>query len=154
MLNEPTHEKMVAMRCYGMAAAFQEFLEKPDNEDLTVQDLVGLLVDREWSRRQERSLQNRLRTAKLREKACPEDINFRHPRGLDRSVIQKLLTSRWVVNHETVILTGPTGAGKTWIGCALCTQAWGTCSSSASMANCFRCPSRPVSLSVQSLDLE
>jgi len=80
-------------------------------------------VDREWTKRQDRRLTNRLKGARLREPACLEDVNYRHPRGLDRSVMQRLTTCQWVKNHEAVLITGATGLGKTWLACALAHQA-------------------------------
>ncbi len=80
-------------------------------------------MDREWTKRQDRRLTNRLKGARLREPACLEDVNYRHPRGLDRSVMQRLTTCQWVKNHEAVLITGATGLGKTWLACALAHQA-------------------------------
>ena len=81
------------------------------------------MVDREWTEREQRRLTRRLQTAKLREQACIEDIDYRHPRNLDRSVIQRLATCQWIKRHENLILCGPTGVGKTWICCALANKA-------------------------------
>jgi DNA replication protein DnaC len=81
------------------------------------------MVDREWTARQERRLKYRIGRAKLREEACVEDINYRHPRGLDRSVMQRLVTCQWAKRHENIILTGKTGLGKTWLACALAHKA-------------------------------
>lgn len=123
MLNEPTHQKLMAMRLLGMAAAFQRYLEEGSNNQLTFEERFGLMVEREYSERSERRLKQRLGRAKLREPACFEDINFRHPRGLDRSVVQRLATCQWVAKHENILLTGPTGIGKTWLACAFTQKA-------------------------------
>lgn len=123
MLNEQTHQKLVAMKLHGMAAAFQQYLDGPAKDNLSFEERVGMMVDREWTVRQERRLKKRLGGAKLREPACIEDIDYRHPRNLDRSVVQRLSACRWVHNHENVIITGATGLGKTWIACALANQA-------------------------------
>ncbi len=119
MLNEETHEKLVAMRLRGFASGFQEILDQKGPDKLSFEERFGILVDREWTERQERSLKRRLQIAKLRERACLEDLDYRHPRGLDRSVMQRLGTCRWLTEHENVIITGKTGVGKTWIACAL-----------------------------------
>ena len=123
MLNEQTHQKLVAMKLHAMAASFQEYMEQVDEEKLSFEERLGLMVDREWNERQQRRISRRLQLAKLREQACVEDIDFRSPRNLDRSVVQRLSTCQWIHRHENLILTGPTGIGKTWIGCALANKA-------------------------------
>ena len=123
MLTEQTIEKLHQMRLRGIAAAYQESLERTGDHDLSFEDRFGLMVDREWNERQNRSLKRRLQLAKLREPACIEDVNYRHPRGLDRSVIERLATCQWITHHDNVLLTGPTGVGKTWLACALGHQA-------------------------------
>jgi DNA replication protein DnaC len=119
MLNEETYDKLVAMKLRGLAACFHDLLEQKGPDKLTFEERFGLMVDREWTERQERRLIRRLQIARLREPACLEDLDYRHPRGLDRSVMQRLGTLRWVREHENVIITGKTGVGKTWIACAL-----------------------------------
>jgi DNA replication protein DnaC len=124
MLNEETHNKLTSMKLYGLAAAFQGYLEQARGADeLSFDERFGIFVDREWTDRQDRRLTNRLKGAKLREPACLEDVDYRHPRGLDRSVMQRLTTCQWVKKHEAVLLTGATGLGKTWLACALAHQA-------------------------------
>jgi len=123
MLNEQTHQKLVAMKLYALAAAFQEYLDKIDDSQLCFEERFGLMVDRQWTEREQRRMNRRLQVAKLREQACMENIDYRHPRNLDRSVIQRLATCQWIANHENLLLTGPTGIGKTWIACALANQA-------------------------------
>jgi len=90
---------------------------------MSFDERFGIFVDREWTDRQDRRLTNRLKGAKLREPACLEDVDYRHPRGLDRSVMQRLTTCQWVKTHEAVLITGATGLGKTWLACALAHQA-------------------------------
>jgi len=123
MVNEETHQKLVAMKQHGLAAAFDEYLKERRHDKLSFEERFGLMVDREWTERQQRRLKRRLSTAKLREPACVEDINYRHPRNLDRSVMQRLSTCRWVAEHENVVITGATGLGKTWLACALANKA-------------------------------
>ena len=123
MLSEETHQKLVMMRLNGMAAAFDEYLKERRHDKLTFEERFGLLVDREWTERQQRRLKRRLSSARLREPACVEDINYRHPRNLDRSVMQRLSACRWVAEHENVVISGATGLGKTWLGCALANKA-------------------------------
>jgi DNA replication protein DnaC len=123
MLKEETYEKLILMRLRGMAAGLEELRDQRDNAKLSFDDRLGMIVDREWNERQDRSLRRRLKTAKLREQACMEDIDFHHPRHLDRSVMQSLMTCTWIRNHENIVITGATGLGKTWISCALANKA-------------------------------
>ena len=123
MLVEQTMEKLNAMKLYGAVAELRQWLEKPKDKDLTPADLVGLVVDAEWHHREGRKLTARLRNAKLRQAACVEDIDYGHSRGLVKSVVLDLATSRWVTAHQTIILTGPTGVGKSYLACALAQKA-------------------------------
>ena len=123
MINEETHHKLAAMKLYAMAAAFDEHLNDRHHDKLTFEERFGMLIDREWIERQQRRLKRRLSSAKLREAACVEDIDYRHPRNLDRSVMQRLSTCRWVQEHEHVLICGATGLGKTWLACALANKA-------------------------------
>src|SRR5207237_5915143 len=81
------------------------------------------LVDRQWLSRQEKQITRRLKAAKLRHKACMEDVDYRHPRGLDRNVFLDLGSCRWIRAHRNLIITGPTGIGKSWLACALADKA-------------------------------
>lgn len=123
MLSEETYQKLVSMKLFGLAAPFSDYLKEQRPDKLSFDERFGLMVDREWNDRQQRRLTRRLSSAKLRETACVEDINYRHPRNLDRSVMQRLATCRWVAEHENVLLTGATGLGKTWLACALAQKA-------------------------------
>lgn len=106
-----------------MYQALVEQLQMPDIATLTFEERFGLLVDRECTEREHRRLTTRLRQAKLRQTACIEDLDYRHPRGLDKSLIARLATCQWVRERHNVLITGPTGIGKTWLGCALGHQA-------------------------------
>lgn len=119
MLVEQTMEKLNAMKLHGAATELRQWLEKPKDKDLAPADLVGLLVDAEWIHREQRKLTARLRNAKLRQQASIEDIDYGHARGLVKSVMLDLATSRWAVALQNVILTGPTGVGKSYLACAL-----------------------------------
>jgi DNA replication protein DnaC len=123
MLAEQTHEKLVGMKLRGMAEGLRQFLDEPNPDKLTFEERLGLLVDREWDERERRRLTRRLQMAKLREAACLEDVNYEHPRNLDRAMIQRLATCQWIERHENVTITGPTGLGKSWIACALANHA-------------------------------
>ncbi len=119
MLLHPTLEKLKQLKFSGMTRAFEEQLNSSDFDELSFAERVGLLVDREMIERENRRLQSRLRSAKLRQQACIEDIDYQHPRGLDRSQIQSLSTCQWLREHLNVLITGLTGTGKTYIACAL-----------------------------------
>jgi DNA replication protein DnaC len=120
MVNEETYRQLIDMKLFGLAHAFKEHLEQPArSDDLTFEERFGMMVDREWTERQTRRLKLRLAKSRLREPACVEDIDYHHPRGLDRSVMQRLIACQWVREHEDLIITGTSGLGKTWLSCAL-----------------------------------
>src|SRR6267154_3188677 len=112
MLTQPTLDKLQTLRLTGMYQALVEQLQMPDIAALTFEERLGLLVDRESTERENRRLTTRLRQAKLRQTACIEDIDYRHPRGLDKSLMLSLATCQWVRNRHNVLITGPTGIGK------------------------------------------
>jgi DNA replication protein DnaC len=123
MLRQQTLQKLRGMKLLGMAEAFSRQLEQPALHDLSFEERLGLLVDEETTYRENRRLQRLLREAKLRDNACVEDIDYRHPRGLERSRLAALVSCDWVRAAHNLCITGPTGSGKTWIGCALGQQA-------------------------------
>ena len=123
MLNHPTLDKLHELRFTGMARALTEQMALPDIEDLSFEERLGLLVDREATEREDRRLQTRLRQAKLKQNACIEDIDFKQSRGLDKSLILDLAQCQWIKKHLNLLITGPTGVGKTWIACALAQKA-------------------------------
>jgi DNA replication protein DnaC len=122
-MNHQTVEKLHQMRLHTLAAAFKEELERPNNSDLTFEDRVALLVEREWLFRENRRLGNRLKVARLKHQAVLEDIDFRHQRGLEKSLILSLAGCQWIKNHHNVIITGPTGIGKSYLAEALANKA-------------------------------
>lgn len=123
MLNQPTLEKLQAMKLHGMAEAFRAQLETTDASQLSFEERFALLVDQQWLWKENRALARRLRAAKLKERGVLEDIDYQHPRGLDRKLIRTLASSEWVRQHQNLLLIGPTGIGKTWLGCALAQKA-------------------------------
>jgi len=90
---------------------------------LSFEDKLGLMVDREMTEREDRRLQARLKKAKLRISACVEDIDYRHSRGLDKSLMISLASCAWIKGHQNLIITGPTGVGKTYLACAMVHKA-------------------------------
>ena len=123
MLLEPTLTQLRELRLTGMAAALEEQQAVPDVQSLSFEDRLALLVDREATVRQDRRLTRLLGQAKLRLPASIEDLDFRSPRGLDRSVILRLASCDWIRNHQVVLITGATGTGKTYLACALAQAA-------------------------------
>lgn len=119
MLNEQTIAKMQGMKLLGMTQMFKELMGKPEHSDLTHDEFVGLLVDAEATSRENRKMQRLLRDAKLKQHACLEDIDYRHPRGLHKQSILELSTGKWLQNRQNVLISGGTGIGKTFIACAI-----------------------------------
>ena len=123
MLTHPTVEKLHELRCPAMAKALVEQLASTEVQNLSFEERLGLLVDREVTERYSRQLTNRLRRAKLRHAACIEDVDFRQPRGLDKDLVLSLTDGRWIREHLNCLITGPAGVGKTWLACALAHSA-------------------------------
>lgn len=123
MLNNPTMERLAELRLTGMLRAYQEQCDSAQADALTFDERFGLLVDREHAERYNRSITARLRKAKLRLPATLEDVDYRQPRGLDKRLLLALASGDWIRRHHNCILTGPTGAGKTYLACALGHQA-------------------------------
>lgn len=123
MLAHPTLDKLHQLKFLGMATALIEQLDATDIDALSFDERFALLVDRELTYRDNQRMTSRLRRAKLRHNACLEDINYRHPRALDKSLMLSFATCRWLKERLNILITGPTGIGKTWLACALAHQA-------------------------------
>jgi len=122
MLHHPTHDKLTRLKLFGMARALAE-QNGLDLAHLGFDERLGLLVDREATERDNKQLALRLQRAGLKPNTAAEDTDYRHPRGLDKALFQRLLSGQWLADKQNVLLTGPTGVGKTWLACALAHQA-------------------------------
>ena len=120
MLTQHTLQKLHTLKLTGMLNAFEQQHSQPDTHDLSFEERLGLLVDREMLYRENKRLERLLRGAKLRVNACIEDIDYRHPRGLDRSRMASLASCDWIGRQFNLCITG---AGKTWLACAFGNQA-------------------------------
>ena len=112
MLNQPTIEKLQTMKLHGMADAFHAQLETADASQLSFEERFAMLVDQQWLWRENRALARRLQSARLKERGVIEDIDYQHPRGLDRKLLRTLAASEWVRQNQNVLFIGPTGIGK------------------------------------------
>ena len=119
MLNEQTIATLNALKLFGMARGLQERLNNHNHAELSHAEFVGLLAQDEKTYRDNQRLKRLLKNARLRQPACLEDIDYRHPRGLNKQVILELSSTRWLDAHRNVLITGPTGIGKSYLACAL-----------------------------------
>jgi DNA replication protein DnaC len=119
MLIQQTLDKLEAMGLSGMVQALRQQTEQSQYLELSFEERLGMLVDRESEMREDRRLQLRLKAAKLRQTVSVEEIDFKAPRGLDRSLVLSLAQASWVQARHNLLVTGPTGCGKSFLACAL-----------------------------------
>lgn len=124
MLTNPTLDKLQSLKLYGMKNSYQEQLQQSDIDSLSFDERLGLMVDREIIEQENRRLKRRLKNAKIKQgKATIEDINYHHPRGLNKLQIMSLASCQWIKAHQNILIVGPTGTGKTYLACALAHKA-------------------------------
>lgn len=123
MLLQQTLQHLHELKMIGMADALREQQKQPALQALSFEERLGLLVDYEMTDRTNRRVSNLLRQAKLRQQACVEDIDYQHPRGLVKSQFSSLITCNFILHHQNLFITGPTGCGKSWLACAIGHQA-------------------------------
>jgi DNA replication protein DnaC len=119
MLNQPMMDKLSALKLHGMQEGLREQMENPQFKKLSFEERFGLLLDREWDLRRTRKLRRRMRLARFREQAVMEDLEISAKRGLERKQVLYLAEGQWINDKLNTIITGPTGAGKTYLACAL-----------------------------------
>lgn len=122
-MREQTLNKLKILQLKGMAQAYEDQLVLPDVQSIPFDQRFGLLVDQEEMERNNRRYQVRLKSAKLREMACIEDLDFKTERGIDKSMILSFASGEWIKDKQNILITGPTGSGKTFIACALVHKA-------------------------------
>jgi DNA replication protein DnaC len=123
MLNEQTFDKLYLMKLIGMAEGFKEQLDQPSLRDLSFEERFGMLVERQWAWKENKRLKRLLKEAKLKLQASIEDIDYKAPRGMEKSVILSLASCGWIRNHQNLLISGPTGVGKTFLACAFAQKA-------------------------------
>ena len=119
MLPHPTTDRLRELGLVGMARALQEQRRHADAAELGFEERLAMLVEREVLERDNKRMAARLRFAGLRQQATPEDVDHRAARNLDRALFQRLAGGEWIERHQNLLVTGPTGTGKTWLSCAL-----------------------------------
>ncbi|MFH0866519.1 MAG: IS21-like element helper ATPase IstB [Bacteroidota bacterium] len=120
MLNEATVSKMETMRFFGMSKTYKDLMgNSAKSNDLTNDEFIGLLIDAENTYRDDLKLKRLLCNAKFKQNACIEDIDYRQQRGLHKKIILELSNCKWIYNHQNVLISGPTGIGKSFMVCAL-----------------------------------
>jgi len=123
MLNTPTFDKLRTLKLMGIVQGLEEQLSATSYDDLSFEERIGLLADKELTCRENRRLKTRLTQAKLRLQACMEDIDYLSKRGLDKSLIQSLNSCDWIKEGLNILITGPTGVGKSYLACAFAHRA-------------------------------
>jgi DNA replication protein DnaC len=124
MLNEPTMEKLKALKLTALAEAWEAQQKDPKIAEASFDERLGMLVDAEWLCRENKRMGRSLKEAKLRlSNACIEDVEYSAKRELDKGVVRQLASCVWVAEHQSVVITGATGTGKTYLACALAQQA-------------------------------
>jgi len=124
MLINHTAEKLRSMKLPAMAAEYIRQSELPVMSALSFDERIGMIADAEWLSRENRKAKQLIKDANLRfSTACFADIDYRTSRKLDRAYVARLSDFTWVKEAKTLILTGCTGTGKTWLACAFGAEA-------------------------------
>lgn len=117
---EETLRKLNEMKLFGMARSFEEKRKDPQYKDVPHEEYLGYLVDEEYLHRKNNRLKRLLEAAKLKiPQGCFEEIDYRHPRSLAKNQVLALQNTDWLESCQNVLITGPTGVGKSYLACAL-----------------------------------
>jgi DNA replication protein DnaC len=119
LLNHPTLDLLRDLGLHGMENAFRDMADNPEAQSLGHAEWLAILLERESTLRHQKRFESRAKTAKLRHPAAVEDVDYRTPRGLDRTMFLKLAGCDWIRERRHCLLTGPPGVGKSWLACAL-----------------------------------
>jgi DNA replication protein DnaC len=123
VLTQATIDKMQQMKMTALAEAFERQIRSPELASMGFEERVGMMIDAECDARGQRKLTRRLQVARLRQQASLEDVNWQHPRGLDRQVVLSLGRCGWIRDRQNLLITGLTGVGKSWLACAFAERA-------------------------------
>src|SRR5450432_3531290 len=119
MLAHPTLDQLNTLGLHGLAKGFKELEHKPEARGLEHAEWLGLLLEYEQTLRRQKQFETRARVARLRHPASVEDVNYQTPRGLDRALFLKLAACDWIAERRSLLITGASGLGKSWLACAL-----------------------------------
>jgi DNA replication protein DnaC len=116
MLFEQTYDKLIAMKLFGLARSLKERIERQDHQSLSKAEFVGLLTDDEWLYRENRKLSSRLKVAKFKQRAAAiENVDYATARGLRKDQVLELAQNRWITAHQSLLIVGPSGSGKSFL---------------------------------------
>lgn len=114
-----TVEKMRSLRLHGMSEVYYHASKNNMHAALTLDEFTAMLIDAEWEYRQNKKIENLTRAAGFKAQASPTNIDYRASRGLDKNMYERLLTLQFLKTAENIIITGPTGVGKSYLAQAI-----------------------------------